>query len=155
MIIQEAVKELIPFNSSKDINVFTNKFKKELDDLQRSDIKAFREVAEQINTWLQGTNTTPMFEFKNRLTTGQPPRNIKVYGVQVRHRKPPIHALVFVEKKPTPPTQSKSKQQLEQQVGHIFTWHRLFANYDEYQRRAVNPGDALSMAQSYFGTGGN
>lgn len=154
-MIQEVVKENIPFRKGIDQNIRTHKFEKELKDLKRANPQAWEEAVEQMDSWIAGTNTTPMFEFKNRLTTGKPPRNIKVYGVQVRHRKPPIHALVFVEKKPTPPTQSKSKQQLEQQVGHIFTWHRLFANYDEYQRRAVNPGDALSMAQSYFGTGGN
>lgn len=145
-MLYEAVKEPIFFNKSIDENVFTHKFEKDLRDLQRSNIQAFTEVKQQIDSWLAGTNKTPMFEFKNRLTTGQPPKNIKVYGVQVRHRKPPVHAIVFIEKKQ--PTSQKANQP----VGHIFTWHRLFASYDEYQRRAVNPGDALGIAQQYFGT---
>lgn len=140
MMIQEVVKENIPFRKGIDQNIRTHKFEKELKDLKGSNPQAWKEAVEQMDSWMAGTNTTPMFEFKNRLTTGKPPRNIKVYGVQVRHRKPPVHAIVFVEKNAT---------------GLTFTWHRLFASYDEYQKRAVSPGDALGIAQAYYGTSGN
>jgi len=138
MIIQEVVKENVPFRKGVDTNIRTHKFEKELKDLKRSNPQAHKETVEQMDSWLNGTNTTPMFEFKNRLTTGIPSRNIKVYGVQVRHRKPPVHAIVFVERTAT--------------GGLSFTWHRLFDSYDEYQRRALSPSDALGIAQSYYGT---
>ena len=97
MILQEVVKRDIPFRKGVDQNIRTNKFEKELKDLKRTNPQAWKETVDQINSWENGTNVTPMFEFKNRLTTGKPVRNIVVYGVQVRHRKPPVHAIVFVE----------------------------------------------------------
>lgn len=138
MILQEVVKRDIPFRKGVDQNIRTNKFEKELKDLKRTNPQAWKETVDQINSWENGTNVTPMFEFKNRLTTGKPVRNIVVYGVQVRHRKPPVHAIVFVESLIT--------------GGLRFTWHRLFDSYDEYQKRAVSPGDALKIAQSYYDT---
>ena len=137
MMIQEVVKENIPFRNGIDTNIRTHKFEKELKDLKRSNIQTYTEAVEQMDTWLNGTNTTPMFEFKHRLTTGTPPKNIKVYGVQLRHRKPSVHTIVFVEKTAT---------------GLSFTWHRLFDSYDEYHKRSIDPSDALRIAQSYYNT---
>ena len=139
MMIQEVVKESIPFRKGIDQNIRTHKFEKELKDLKGSNPQAWKEAVEQMDSWMAGTNTSPMFEFKNRLTTGKPPRNIKVYGVQVRHRKPPVHAIVFVES-------------LVTTGGLKFTWHRLFDSYDEYEKRAVTSDQAAKIARTYYDT---
>lgn len=154
MILQEVVKQFIKFDSSKDTNIFSSRFEKEL---QKLDAIPFNEVAEQINTWLQGKNPNAMFEYKNRISTGTPIKNLTVFGVQVRHRHPPIHAIVFVEQKPVPvlPKQKNQKTPVIQPVpGKIFRWLKLAPDYDEYRDRSISPGDAKQMAINYFNSGG-
>lgn len=137
MIIQDitnpSVKTYIPFNSKTDLHILTDKFRK---DLGKLDTTLHDETAKRINGWVSGSDRTPIFEFKNRFDTGKPPRHILAYGVQIRHRHPPTHAVVFVEK--ITPDNPKLP------VSHKFFWHRIFTDYDDYIN-AVEPAGARNM----------
>lgn len=137
MIIQDirnpSVKMYLPFNSKTDLHILTDKFKR---DLNKLDKNVHDETAKKINDWVSGTDKSPIFEYKNRFETGRPLRHILVYGVQIRHRQPPTHVVLFVEKIDNPNPKLPS--------GNKFIWHRIYTDYDEYEN-AVTPGGAKNM----------
>jgi hypothetical protein len=79
---------------------------------------------------------TPIFEFKNRFVTGKSSRHILVYGVQIRHRQPSTHCVVYVEKIDSPNPKLPP--------GNKFIWHRIYTDYDEYETD-VTPTPAKNM----------
>ncbi len=137
MIIQDvhsqSVKKYLPFNNKTDIHILSDKFKRDLDKLDRN---VHDETAKKINNWVTGSDKTPIFEFKNRFTTGSPPRKISVYGVQIRHREPSTHCVVYIESidNPNPKLPPSNK----------FMWHRVYTNYDDYERE-IKPSPAKNM----------
>ena len=137
----------LKFDASRDTNILSSRFKKELEKL---DPIPFNEVANQINTWLKGTNTNPMFEYKSRISTGSPLKHLSVFGVQVRHRHPPIHAVVFVE---TKPVIVSPKQKNQPEPGKIYRWLKLWDDYDKY-KDSISSANARDIAISYFNSGG-
>ena len=148
IMIQESPNKMsLKFDVSKDTNILSSRFKKELEKL---DPIQFNEVANQINTWLKGTNTNPMFEYKSRVSTGSPLKHLSVFGVQVRHRHPPIHAVVFVE---TKPVIVSPKQKNQPEPGKIYRWLKLWDDYDKY-KDSISSGNARDIAISYFNSGG-
>ncbi len=150
IMIQESPNKMsLKFDASKDTNILSSRFKKELEKL---DPIPFNEVANQINTWLKGTNTNPMFEYKSRVSTGSPLKHLSVFGVQVRHRHPPIHAVVFVETKPVI-VSPKQKNQPQPEPGKIYRWLKLWDDYDKY-KDSISSGNARDIAISYFNSGG-
>ena len=52
MMIQEVVKENIPFRKGIDQNIRTHKFEKELKDLKRANPQAWEEAVEQMDSKL-------------------------------------------------------------------------------------------------------
>ena len=148
IMIQESPNKMsLKFDASKDTNILSPRFKKELEKL---DPIPFNEVANQINTWLKGTNTNPMFEYKSRISTGSPLKHLSVFGVQVRHRHPPIHAVVFIE---TKSVIVSPKQKNQPEPGKIYRWLKLWDDYDKY-KDSVSSGNARDIAISYFNSGG-
>ena len=148
IMIQESPNKMsLKFDVSKDTNILSSRFKKELEKL---DPIPFNEVANQINTWLKGTNTNPMFEYKSRISTGSPLKHLSVFGVQVRHRHPPIHAVVFVE---TKPVIVSPKQKNQPEPGKIYRWLKLWDDYDKY-KDSISSANARDIAISYFNSGG-
>ena len=148
IMIQESPNKMsLKFYASRDTNILSSRFKKELEKL---DPIPFNEVANQINTWLKGTNTNPMFEYKSRISTGSPLKHLSVFGVQVRHRHPPIHAVVFVE---TKPVIVSPKQKNQPEPGKIYRWLKLWDDYDKY-KDSISSGNARDIAISYFNSGG-
>lgn len=137
MIIQDvrsqSVKMYLPFNNRTDIHILSDKFKRDLNGLDRN---VHDETAKKINNWVSGIDKTPIFEFKNRFVTGRTNRKISVYGVQIRHREPSTHCVVYVESidNPNPKLPSVNK----------FMWHRVYTNYDDYERD-VGSGPAKNM----------
>ena len=59
-----------------------------------------------------------------------------VYGVQIRHRQPSTHCVVYVEKIDNPNPKLPP--------GNKFIWHRIYTDYDEYEKD-VNPTPAKNM----------
>ena len=137
MIIQDvrsqSVKMYLPFNNKTDTHILSDRFRRDLNGLDRN---VHDETAKKINNWVTGIDKTPIFEFKNRFVTGRPPRKIAVYGVQIRHRDPSTHCVLYVESIDNPNPKLPS--------GNKFMWHRVYDNYDNYDR-AVDPTPARDM----------
>ena len=137
MIIQDvrsqSVKMYLPFNNKTDTHILSDKFRRDLNGLDRD---VHDETASKINNWVSGADKTPIFEFKNRFVTGKSPRHIMVYGFQIRHRQPSTHCVVYVESidNPNPKLPPSNK----------FIWHRIYTDYDEYAK-AVKPTPAYNM----------
>jgi len=137
MIIQDvrsqSVKMYLPFNNKTDTHILSDRFGR---DLRGLDKDVHNETARKINDWVTGIDKTPIFEFKNRFVTGKSPRHILVYGVQIRHRQPSTHCVVYVESIDNPNPKLPP--------GNKFIWHRIYTDYDEYEK-AVTPGSAKNM----------
>ena len=137
MIIQDvrspSVKMYLPFNSKTDTHILSGRFRRDLRGLDRD---VHDETASKINNWVSGADKTPIFEFKNRFVTGKSSRHILVYGVQIRHRQPSTHCVVYVEKIDSPNPKLPP--------GNKFIWHRIYTDYDEYAK-AVKPTPAYNM----------
>ena len=137
MIIQDvrspSVKMYLPFNSKTDTHILSGRFRR---DLRGLDIDVHDETASKINNWVTGVDKTPIFEFKNRFVAGKSSRHILVYGVQIRHRQPSTHCVVYVEKIDSPNPKLPP--------GNKFIWHRIYTDYDEYAK-AVKPTPAYNM----------
>jgi hypothetical protein len=137
MIIQDvrsqSVKMYLPFNNKTDKHILSDRFGRDLRGLDRD---VHNETARKINDWVTGIDKTPIFEFKNRFVTGKSPRHIMVYGVQIRHRQPSTHVVLYVEKIDNPNPKLPP--------GNKFIWHRIYTDYDEY-KTDVNPTPARDM----------
>ena len=137
MIIQDvrsqSVKMYLPFNNKTDTHILSDRFRRDLNGLDRN---VHDETARKINNWVSGVDKTPIFEFKNRFVAGKSSRHILVYGVQIRHRQPSTHCVVYVEKIDSPNPKLPP--------GNKFIWHRIYTDYDEYEKD-VNPTPAKNM----------
>lgn len=141
--LNEALKVVIPYNhSSGDRVTPTDKF---IADKAKLDADTKRDLHKLIRGWQGSGGKWPIFEPKRRIlyNVKNPKYNpddknnnnkfiskkLLLYVIQLKHREPPIHITVFLDK--TDPLY-KTTPKKPNPIGKLFIFDRIIVGYDEY-----------------------
>jgi|688.fasta_scaffold40254_11 hypothetical protein len=124
MRILEAQKISLSFDrSAGDRITIGNRWLSDKGKLTRQDRAALQRL---LRTWeRRGGENFPIFEPKKHVRYGG--ESLMLYGVELRKRVPPIHAVVFVTD--TDPNYDPENPQPQ---GKLFIFDRVFDSYGEY-----------------------